>query len=290
MIAEVHPGVYFIEGEDKGRFPYSNSLLIKGKAIVDLGCGLKHLRKLASDVSVAVLSHTHPDHCSGAWLFNKLSIRVLSPAGHPTTLEALAKRFAGEELASTWVKYVKQLIGLRSFSSEPYWSEEPILESPEVTPIHAPGHTADMHVILIEGKVLHSSDIDLTPFGPWYGHEESCIKQFTKSIEKVMSLGVEVLVPGHSKPVYGREQIERKLQKYMEVLEERSSMILSLLSKPRTLRELVDMSPIYRVKPYAKPLLDYWEAQMIKKHLALLEEKGLVKLVGGAYCRVDTQL
>lgn len=286
MIAEVHPGVYFIEGRNRGRFPYSNSLLIKGKAIVDLGCGLQLLRKLASEVSVAVLSHTHPDHCSGAWLFNKLGIRVLSPAGYPTTLEALARRFVGEELASTWIQYVQQAIGLRSFRSEPYWSGEPILEKPEVTPIHAPGHTADMHVILVDGKVLYSSDIDLTPFGPWYGHEESCIKQLAKSIEKVMSLDAEVLVPGHSQPVYGREQIEEELQRYMEVLEERTAMILSLLSKPRTLKELVDMSPIYRVKPYAKPLLDYWEANMIRKHLALLEERGLVKLVNGVYCRM----
>jgi len=49
------------------------------------------------------------------------------------------------------------------------------------------------------------------------------------------------------------------------------------------LEELVELSPIYIKKPFAKELLDYWESKMIEKHLQMLGQKGLVREDNGHF-------
>jgi glyoxylase-like metal-dependent hydrolase (beta-lactamase superfamily II) len=251
--------------------------------MLDLGCGIEIVKGLAYKVEFAALTHTHPDHCSGAWVFNDIDKKVLSPEGYKTRLESFASRFVDESLKEKWKSFVTKSMGIRDFNAEYYSNGELILKEPEIVAIHTPGHTTDMHIFYIDGRIIFGSDIDLTPFGPWYGHKESNIKEFVKSIEKVMDLDAKIFVSGHKKPIFGKENIMEKLQSYLDVFERRNEILLEMLDKPRSLDELVELSPFYRKKPYEKELLDYWEGQMIKKHLDLLIEKGQVLKVDGKY-------
>ena len=280
---EIGKGVFFVMGKHKGKFPFSNSLIVKHKVMLDLGCGIETVKDLADKVEFAALTHTHPDHCSGAWVFNFKNKRVLSPKGYKTELESLANRFVNEKLKERWKNFVTNTMGIRDFNAECYSDGDLILKEPEIVAIHTPGHTADMHVFYIDGRIIFGSDIDLTAFGPWYGHEESCIKEFVKSIEKVMELDASIFVSGHENPVFGRENVRRRLQMYLDVFERRNEILIKLLDKPRSLNELVELSPFYMKKPYERELLDYWERQMIEKHLKLLIEKGQVVKVDGEY-------
>nr|MDO8080514.1 dehydrase [Candidatus Freyarchaeota archaeon] len=241
---------------------------------MDLGVGIEIVRELVDKVEFAALTHTHPDHCAGAWIFNEKGKRVLSPEGYETNLESLANRFIDESLRDDWKRFVKNSIGIRDFKADHYSDGDIILKEPEVKAIHIPGHTEDLHIFLIDDRIVFGSDIDLTSFGPWYGHRESNIKEFMKSIEKVINLDAEIFVSGHEEPVFGREKINEKLRSYLEIFEKRNKVLLKLLSTPRTLEDLVELSPFYKKKPYEKNILDYWEAQMIKKHLDILIERG----------------
>ncbi|MEM2145348.1 MAG: MBL fold metallo-hydrolase [Candidatus Jordarchaeaceae archaeon] len=271
---EIEPDIFLVRGKKGGLFPFSNSLIIKNEVILDLGVGIEIVRELVDKVHFAALTHTHPDHCAGAWIFNKKGKRVLSPLGYETKLDSLATRFVDNGLRNDWKRFVKNNMGVQDFEADHYSDGDIILEEPEVKAIHIPGHTEDLHIFLIDGRIVFGSDIDLTSFGPWYGHRESSIKKFMKSIQKVINLDAEVFVSGHEEPVFGREKIVEELQNYLEVFEKRNEILLRLLEAPKTLDELVQLSPFYKKKPYEKNILDYWEALMIKKHLEILTERG----------------
>ncbi len=281
-------GVRFITGRNGGKFPFSNSLVIADKLLIDAGCGIEIVKELSARVDAVAVSHTHPDHAAGCWIFNELGKDVFSPKGFETTLKSLALRFVGEKLGSIWIEFVTKTMGLRDFASQPYKDGEIILKKPEVEAIHIPGHTADMHAFLIDGRILFGSDIDLTPFGPWYGHEESDLEALVKSMHRLSELDAEIFVSGHMEPVFGRERIVESLERYAKIVEERNKTILQLLSEPKSLEELVDVSPIYIKKPFAKELMDYWESRMIEKHLLMLKRKGLVNEVNGRFSAVST--
>ena len=67
--------IFLVKGKNKGRFPYSHSVLIldKENALVDTGCGIETLKKIRKEYEVkyAINSHTHPDHSAGKRLVDK---------------------------------------------------------------------------------------------------------------------------------------------------------------------------------------------------------------------------
>jgi len=69
------------------------------------------------------------------------------------------------------------------------------------------------------------------------------------------------------------EDIAGRLRGFAAVVESRDRCILELLDRPRTIVELIEASPIYGGRAYAPGVLDYWEGQMISKHLERLERQ-----------------
>ncbi len=274
--------VYFVEGANRGRYPYCNSLVV-GNVLIDAGCGISKVKNLASKVDVLLLSHTHPDHAAGAWIFNKLGKKVLSPEVD-TEIDSLAKRFA-PPLAEKWKSVVSSVMGLRSFRAEKYDSGVMRFGKHEIEAIKIEGHTEDMHVFLINGKILFGADVDLTKFGPWYGNPESDPEKFEESMRKLEELDFKIYVSSHER-IFSRDEALERLEEYLSHFKRREEKILELLNEPRSLRELVDFSPIYGKKnSLFKELLDYFEGNMIEKHLQILIRKKLVKKVGDVFVK-----
>ncbi len=280
--------VYFIRGKNSGRFPFCNVLLVDN-VLIDAGAGIEIIKELAKKTESLVLSHTHPDHASGAWIFNELGKRVFAPKGVATDLDSLAIRFVTEKLSKTWKEFfTSPSIGMRSFRAEGY--EEGLLNDMlkckiEIEAVATPGHTDDHHVFIIDGKVIYGADIDLTPFGPFYGNPEGNMELFKKSIEKVLEFDVEVFVSSHADPIFGKNRIEEKLIWYLEFFDKRDEILLNLLNEPKSIEELVEISPFYRKKPYVKEMLDFFEMNMIKQHLAKLLREGKIKKIGEKYIK-----
>ena len=284
----VTENILLIKGTKNGKFPYSHSILLCDDEIVliDTGCGVETLERLKKeyDVAYVINSHTHPDHSAGNWVFKDRLIYV-PKEGYDTSgnIEALSKRFAEKRVALVWQEFVKK--HMRFKDCEPtnaYENGQTFdLGKTKLDPIYTPGHTKD-HYCFYESKegILFSFDYDLTSF-PWYGHRESSLAEFEKSITKLAALSPKIVLSSHRGII--TENINAEFDKFRKIIDERDKKILSLLENEKTLDQLVECAPIYGKFPYAEPLLRYWEAEMIQKHLERLIIDGKVEKKHGCF-------
>ncbi len=283
------PGMSLLPGRNNGRFPFAHSVLLDdGPILIDAGCGLDALRSLRAKCppSLVIASHSHVDHVGGCYLFagTPLAAPVQSAADFGR-LELLAERFVElGPLVPEWLAFVRQATEMEDASPTELYDESRVFRSGRLSlvAVHTPGHTVD-HMCLWEPnhRVLLSFDIDLTRFGPWYGHRESDIEGFKRSIRKVMNLKPRIIVSSHKGVV--TTGIQAGLQRFLDVFDERDRRIMALLDRPRSLTELTEVAPIYGSFPYAGGVLRYWEQQMIGKHLLGLERQGRVEHAGQRY-------
>lgn len=127
--------------------------------------------------------------------------------------------------------------------------------------------------------------MDLTSFGPFYGNPEADPYLFEKEIDKLLDLDFKVFVSAHSKPIFGKEEAENKIVEFKNKIKEREDKILALLEEPKSINEIVEISPIYGKKPYAKEILDFFEKVMVEKHIKKLEKEGKVREEDGKYVK-----
>jgi len=273
--------VFLVKGKNEGRFPYSHSILISdGKTVlIDTGCGIEILKRLKREYKIdfVINSHTHPDHSAGNWVFRDKPIYV-PEEGFSTSgdIKALSERLVSKDLASTWRRFVREYMGFKSCRPSLTYDERTVFDFGKTTleSIYTPGHTRD-HYCFYERKeeILFSFDYDLSSF-PWYGHEESSIPEFEESVNKLRALFPKIVVSSHKGVI--TENIPAEFEKFRKILDERDEKILSLLQNEKTIDQLVRCAPIYGKFPYAESLLQYWEKQMIKKHVERLTIAGKV--------------
>ena len=73
------------------------------------------------------------------------------------------------------------------------------------------------------------------------------------------------------------EHIDQKLEKYGAIIEQRHEVVYRLLrQKAMTLEQLIDLKPIYRRHPDPAPVYRFFEGNMLRQHLAVLQSRGLV--------------
>ncbi|RJP27733.1 MAG: MBL fold metallo-hydrolase [Actinobacteria bacterium] len=292
MIEEIVEGLYLVHGASKGRFPWSHSILAVGDRTVlfDTGCGEKAIDEVKESyhVDLVVNSHTHPDHFSGNHHFRECELWVPDMfASILPDLENMSLRLTGGgEPAREWLHLVREVLG--HVPTEPtgtFWEGDVIdLGDMRFRALYTPGHTLD-HFCFLEEKrrIILSFDIDLTPFGPWYGHVECDLDQFCDSLHRVLALRPEMIVSSHRRPL--SEGIEEEIAAFDDVFVRRNRKVLDLLgSGPATPEGLAGLSPFYGVPDSGFALARYFEARMIEKHLELLERRGLAEKQGdGSY-------
>jgi glyoxylase-like metal-dependent hydrolase (beta-lactamase superfamily II) len=280
---EIVPGLSLVPGENNGRFPFAHSFLAEGttRALIDTGCGARVLDELRRErpMDMVIASHSHPDHTALNWQFDGTPVHAPQYAADTFgRFDLLGERFTEPgELASEWRKYASTVMHFKTALPTHTFADGDVFDFGKVSlvAIHTPGHTVD-HTCFFEPThgVLLSFDIDLTSFGPWYAHRESDIAAFETSIRKVMALQPRVIASSHKGII--ADDIPARLQRYLDVFDARDRILLDLLPRAQTLDDLVSLSPFYQGYPYAAPLLRYWEEQMIRKHLARLDARGLL--------------
>jgi glyoxylase-like metal-dependent hydrolase (beta-lactamase superfamily II) len=279
QLQRITDNIHLVHGKNNGKFPFSHSILIFSDSnevtLIDTGCNIKSLRTLKEkyQINCVINSHTHPDHSAGNWLFQANTEAILVPVeGFKTSgnILALSNRFTEMgEIAKYWRGHVPKIMGMKDCKPTHSFDTKSEFDFGDVKllPMYTPGHTMD-HYCFYEpnDQILFSFDIDLTSFGPWYGHRESHIPQFKESITKLKELDIKTLVSSHKGII--TENIYQQLDSFYRKFQERTAKIRALLqSGTRTLDQLVEEKPIYGEFPYAEPLLRYWEKQMIIKHL-----------------------
>lgn len=196
MIEKSWGHVRVVRGEENGKFPHCNTILITDEvnAIIDPGAGEKTLENLLRNyrVDLVINTHYHFDHIRFNYLFRDAEIH-LNKYDAPCfkSLDALAERLGILEVYG--IRAVKKW--KRTITSE---SREPLGSTPKdrhewisstsrldgeyengrifdfggikAEVVHTPGHTAGLCCFYFPNeKMGYAADIDLASFGPWHG-------------------------------------------------------------------------------------------------------------------------
>jgi glyoxylase-like metal-dependent hydrolase (beta-lactamase superfamily II) len=280
---EIAPNIYYVTGENKSRFPYCACLYLKGRdrrVLIDVGMGPKNVapvKKLGIDL--LILTHCHIDHRLTrteivdvpVWCHEDEDI-FLKDRDHFFT--AMGLRRSGLNLA-----------GLFDFANGMFDTaidhrltdgERIDLGGITLETIHTPGHTpGHMAFFIPEHKLLFSGDIDLTPFGPFYGHDFADINDFLSSIERLKRVKCKMVINGHAGPFNG--DLSEKFRKYSEVIHHRDRLVLQKLSRPKSVADFRGGNLFYKTYPDFPDLIRWFELVHIEKHLIRLNDMGKVR-------------
>lgn len=281
--------VEFIWARNSKEFLFANSIYIEGKPsiIVDPSATFTYIEKLAQSraVDIVLNTHYHGDHRS----LNSLFTNVIFAANR---LDAPAIRdyktyeeYADNDPNSFYTAWRKQVFYQYHIQDCPvsklYEGNEIIKTgSTEIQLIHIPGHTpGQMALHFLDSDCLFISDIDLTPYGPWYANVVSNIDDFIASVEKISKIDATYYVTSHGERIYTPEQFHEKLDHFAKHFSERDEKILDILKTgPKTFDEINSEGIIYRKASLVDPLKAYFQQQMLKKHLDRLAAKQVLQI------------
>jgi len=280
---ELAPNIYYIKGENQSRFPYCACLYLTGsklRVLIDAGMGPKNLAPVKKmGIDLLILTHCHIDHR----LTRKelLGVPVWSHENeanflkdHENFFKAMGLKRSGLDLVGLF----KSAPGILDIEIDHLLTDgEPIdLGGLTLETVHTPGHTPGHIAFFIpEHDLLFSGDIDLTSFGPFYGHDFADINDFLASIEKLKQINSKMVISGHAGPF--NDNLHARFIAYAEVIHSRDSLVLEKLSRPKSIDDFKGANLFYKSYPDFPDLIRWFELVHIEKHLARLKAMGKVR-------------
>ncbi|NVM16106.1 MAG: MBL fold metallo-hydrolase [Candidatus Lokiarchaeota archaeon] len=275
--------IYFIEGVNRARYPYSNSLLI-GDYLIDTGISPKRLKRLKKGFPIkkVFLTHWHEDHISGNYLFKDVEFYCHSKDKAP--IENVDKMIPLYNVKNTPVedelKSLIQLLRMQNIKVDTTIEDNDVFNIDnrlKLKVIFTPGHTAG-HCAFYElnSKIAFLGDIDLTKH-PYYGNYDASLIEFEASIAKIKNLDVNTVVTGHRGIIEGKKRIDEEIEKYKSILNGRDERILASFSersRPIKLDDFKKNNIIYRKYSAFKDFEIIAELLMIEKHLEKFLKNG----------------
>lgn len=288
--------LHFIPGRKGGRYPYCHSLVAAGTEtwIIDPSGDQDHLRRLAqgSKVTALFFSHFHEDHQKYRYLFPQA--RCYVPAVETAAFHS--------------VEGVLSFMGVTEPAFQDYWREVLIRDfhfqpATRVIPYHpgmrfqqgeivleilpAPGHTPGHSCFHFpRQQVLYLADVDLSPFGPWYGDATSSLEVFETTLERLETCTAQTYLTAHEQGIFTPEEFQRGLEHFRAVIRERDRRLLEWLRTPHTLEALVARRLVYGKPKEPIFVYDHFECQMLQKHLERLLAQGRIRQTPAGYEKV----
>ncbi len=151
--------------------------------------------------------------------------------------------------------------------------------------IHTPGHTpGHMAFAIPEHDLLFSGDIDLTPFGPFYGHDFADVNEFLNSIDILAQVPAKMVISGHAGPF--NDNLQERFSAYGQVIHDRDRLLLEKLRQPKSLQDFEGRHLFYSSYPDFPDLIRWFELVHIEKHLDRLKSFGKVRQEGGKWRKI----
>ena len=288
---ELAPNIFYISGENNSRFPYCACLYLKGdnmRVLVDAGMGAKNLAPAREmGIDLLILTHCHIDH--RLTLSDVPEVPVWCHENEAVYLKDSDSFFTAMGFKRSGLE-IPRLIALpRSILEIEIAHELVDGESIDIggitletihTPGHSPGH---LSFLIPEHELLFSGDIDLTPFGPFYGHDFGNIQDFIASIQKLKKVSAKKIATGHAGPFQGK--VDERLKAYEQIIYRRDQLLLDRLTRPSPLEALTNRNLFYRYYPDPPDLIRWFEVVHIEKHLSRLAQSGKVTFKDGRWQR-----
>ena len=288
---ELAPNIFYIAGKNNSRFPYCACLYLRGKklrVLIDVGMGAENLAPVMElGIDLLILTHCHIDH-----RLTRAEILDVPVCCH----EIEKEWFSNRDLFFTDVVFKRSgldLNGLFDFANGMFDTEiDHMLTDGErvdiggitLETIHTPGHTPGHIAFFIpEHNLLFSGDIDLTPFGPFYGHDFADISDFLSSIEKLKQIGAQMVVSGHAGPF--NNNLPERFNEYGQVIHSRDRLLLGNLSRLKSIEDFRGSNLFYKAYPDFPDLIRWFELVHIEKHLKRLKVLGKVRMEGNKWIR-----
>lgn len=291
---EKHFGpVWFIPGENRGKYPYCHSVyLAEARVLLDPASDRRRLMELRRGPGVREvwLSHWHEDHLMHLDLFEDLPL-VISEADAPplADLEVFLDWYGLEGEAREWWRPVLQdQFHYRPRRPARFFSGRRTIQvgGLEVEVIPAPGHTpGHLAFYFPEVSVLFLADYDLGKFGPWYGDLDSSIEDTIASVEMLRKIPARVLLTGHETGVF-EETDAAVFDRYLNVIALREEKLLDFLNGPKTLDEIAEAWIVYGRPREPKGFFEYGERAIMKKHLERLIKKKIIQTEKDRYVKL----
>ena len=293
MIGQPIGPIQFIPGENRGRYPYCNSIYIEEAGIlIDPASDRKTLIELRNtrDVRQVWLSHWHEDHFRHLDLFEDLPFWISERDLPPLTgIETFLDWYGMEnpEYRAFWAAMVKDQFHYRTRTPARFFYDREVIDLGSLTveviptPGHTPGHLA---FYFKEPKILFMGDYDLTAFGPWYGDLYSDIDQTIESLNRLKSIPAATWLTGHETGMFTLAP-GTLWDQYEQIIYERESKLFDLLASTKTMDEIVEACIVYGRPREPKEFFEFGERAIMKKHLERLEKNGQV-VQDGKYFQV----
>ena len=214
-------GVFAVGGSDLSRSEDAYVYLVDAKSslvLIDAGVGYgnnkieKNIKSLGLEparVWHVIATHCHIDHIGGLHLWkdeygSKIIAHQLDRAG----IEGEKKELTAASMYGVDYKPVK----LDTVLTGEY--NQMKLGEIEFYFLHIPGHTPGSIAVYIdtpEGRILFGQDIH-GPFSPSWGSD---VKEWRRSMNKLLALKADVLCEGHA-GIYRGEEIKRYIEGYLK--------------------------------------------------------------------------
>lgn len=286
--------VEFIWARNSKEFLFANSIYIKGSLsfIVDPSANFTYIEQLASSnaIDIVLNTHYHGDHRSLNGLFNDVIFAAHKDDAPSIRSYEIYEENADLDKTSFYTSWRRDFFKKYHITDCPvsklYEGGETIqTDATEFELIHIPGHTpGHMALHFKDISTVYLSDIDLTPYGPWYANVVSDIDLFISSVEKMMKLEADYYVSSHGERIYNPEQYQKKITRFYNHFADRDEKILDLLKTgPKEMIEIASEGIVYRRPSLRDPLKAYFQWQMILKHLGRLKRQGLIEEGDGRY-------
>ena len=293
-IQEKHFGpIWFVPGENRGKYPCCHSIYIQGPGIlIDPASNRERLKALKQNpgVNAVWLSHWHEDHFMHLDLFDEVPLWISKEDAAPLSgLEVFLDAYGIEpEARPEWRSLVRDVFHFRPREPQAFLpvGSSISLDSINVDILAAPGHTPGSVALHFPDQgILFMADYDLTPFGPWYGDVASSMEQTVSSVHMLQHLPATTWLTSHEQGIF-EKQPDSLWQRYLDVIQDRETRLLTLLDRPATIEDIVNAWIVYR-KP-RKPLSFYYfgEKALMTKHLEKLMREGVVEENEGTYTKV----
>ncbi|MGE5416681.1 MAG: MBL fold metallo-hydrolase [Acidobacteriota bacterium] len=273
------------------KFPECNCLLIEDEVLclVDTSASEAEFDQIKDrPIQMIVNSHGHPDHVLHNKDFSGAQIYLHEADHHLLTGKEEFLRTFGFDL------YHDDIIRPLYADAVGYYEmlvNHAIVEGQRINVgtigfdvMHTPGHSAGHCCFTFprEGFVF-TGDITGDMFGPWYGTLDSDIDQFIESINRLIDLGPDIIVPGHgARPLTSK--VGKRMADYRDKLYLREEEIIKVMfSGKNTVEEIASERPIYKEFPEPKLIFFHYESMMVWHHVNRLVRMGRVNKEGERY-------